>query len=130
MTDNDAKTITFYCGAPHGHTWRVDQIPRHESWDCRDCARLARKQALPRELRALVEAYADAFEAHEQSVFDYAQADLLHGGPRQQRSVEHRGPLEAASARYRETSGSVREARGAILAAIEAIHRELNWEDK
>lgn len=71
-------------------------------------------------LLTLVNAYADAFEAHEESVFNFAQAHLLHGGPRQRRKSAHREAMEAASARYRETSRAVREARGAILAALES----------
>ncbi len=69
---------------------------------------------------ALVNAYADAFEAHEESVFNFAQAELLHGGPRQRRKGAHREAMEAASAQYRETSRAVRAARGAILAALES----------
>lgn len=70
-------------------------------------------------LRSLVEALADAFAAHEESVFNFAQAELLHGGPRQRRNSDHRGALEAAAARYRETSRALLAARGAILAALE-----------
>lgn len=71
-------------------------------------------------LRTLIDAYADAFEAHEESVFNFAQAHLLHGGPRQRRKSAHREAMEAASARYRETSHAIREAREAILAALES----------
>lgn len=71
-------------------------------------------------LLPLINAYADAFEAHEESVFNFAQAELLHGGPRQRRKSAHREAMEAASARYRETSRAIREARGAILAALES----------
>ena len=72
------------------------------------------------DLRTLLDAYADAFEAHEQAVYNFAQAQLLHGGPRQRRNSVHAAALEAASARCRETSRAIREARGAILAALES----------
>lgn len=71
-------------------------------------------------LLPLIDAYADAFEAHEESVFNFAQAELLHGGPRQRRKAVHREALESASARYRETSRAIRAARSAILAALES----------
>lgn len=71
-------------------------------------------------LRTLVDAYADAFSTHEQSVYDFAQAELLHGGPRQRNVSGHRAALEAASARYRKTSSAVLAARGAILAVLES----------
>lgn len=72
------------------------------------------------DLRALIGAYADAFEAHEQAVYNFAQAQLLHGGPRQRRNSVHAAALEAAAKRCRETSRAIREARGAILAALES----------
>lgn len=71
-------------------------------------------------LRALIDAYADAFSTHEESVFHFAQAELLHGGPRQRRNSDHRGALETAAARYRETSRALLAARGEILAALES----------
>lgn len=71
-------------------------------------------------LRKLVDAYADAFAAHEESVFNFAQAELIHGGPRQRRKGVHRDAMEAASASYRETSRAIRAARAAILTALES----------
>ena len=72
------------------------------------------------DLRALIDAYADAFAAHEESAFNFAQAELLHGGPRQRRKGDHRAALEAAAQRYRATSSVMRAARSAILAALES----------
>jgi len=70
-----------------------------------------------RALRALIDAYADAFDAHETSCVDYGSAvQAVHNGP--QRRDAHRAALESARARYRETSTAVRDARGAILAAL------------
>lgn len=70
------------------------------------------------DLRALIDAYANAFAAHEESVFNFARAALLHGGPRKRRNSEHAAALEAAAARYRATSSVMRSAYGAILAAL------------
>jgi hypothetical protein len=71
-------------------------------------------------LRSIIDAYADAFEAHETSCVDYGVAVAVHDGPRKRRDATHRAALESARARYRETSDAVRAARGAILAALES----------
>jgi hypothetical protein len=70
--------------------------------------------------RSLLDAYADAVDAHEVSCVDYGAAVVRHDGPRKRRDATHRAALESARARYRQTSDGLRAARGAILAALES----------
>lgn len=69
---------------------------------------------------ALVNAYARAFEAHEESCIELGHAMATHDGPRKARKAPHREALERARARYRETSCDLRLTRGDILSQLES----------
>lgn len=79
---------------------------------------------MPHPMLPLLNAYARAFERHEESCLELGHATALHEGPRKRHDAKHRDALERARAEYRETSCALRAARGAILDMLETEARK------